>query len=69
MVIDPKLNYCTGCHYEFKISFWQRIVMLLKDSIIITCPRCQCRMKFRMIYHCVKVDSQVLDKKEVYRNG
>ena len=69
MVIDPKVNYCTGCNYQFKVSLWQNLLMLLRESIIITCPVCQCRMRFKLIYHAVKVDSMVLDKTGVYKNG
>ena len=68
-MIDPKLHYCTGCSYQFKVSLWQNLLMLLRGSIIITCPQCQCRMRFKLIHHAVKVDSQVLDKKEVYKYG
>lgn len=58
-MIDPKLNYCTGCDYTFYVSTLQKLWMLLFGDVIVTCPCCGCRMRFRLVHHTVKVDSKV----------
>ena len=68
-MIDPKLNYCR-CGYTFHISQWQRLRMLLFGDMVITCPRCQTRMTFRLIHHAIKINTEpIKNKGEVWKNG
>jgi len=69
MNIDPLLNHCT-CGYGFYVSTFQKLRMLLFGDIIITCPRCGNRMRFRLIHHTVKVGAVENKRRmELWRNG
>ena len=66
--IDPKLKYCS-CGYTFHVSTLQELRMLLIGDTIITCPQCGNRMRFRLVYHTVKVDSKRVLNEQIWENG
>lgn len=69
MVIDPKRYFCTGCKKPFYINRLQELRMLLFGDLEVVCPQCQTRMRFRLIFHTVKVSSEIVKKEEIWRKG
>ena len=68
MSIDPKLHHCK-CGLTWRPGTYHKIIMLLFGSYSWRCPRCQTVMKFRLIGHVVKVDTETVDKESLWRNG
>ena len=69
MSIDPKLEHCQ-CGYTWKFTTIQRVRMLVFGDIIITCPRCGNRMRFRLIHHTVKMETmENKSRMELWKNG
>ena len=68
MNYDPKIQRCS-CGYQFIPSTFMKLVMLVKGEYVKTCPRCQSRMRLRMIHHTVCVKREEVNKREVWRNG
>ena len=69
-VIDPKLQSCEVCNCHFYITKFQQLRMLLFGDIRVRCPRCQSRMRFRLVYHSVKVSNERNERVfDVWRKG
>ena len=67
-MIDPYLNYCK-CGWTFKISKLQKVRMLLFGDLVVSCPVCQSRMKFRLVEHAVKIETEeVKSRNDLWRN-
>ena len=67
--MDPLRQQCQ-CGHTFYISTLQRLRMLIFGDMVITCPRCQNRMTFRLVHHTVKVNTEsIKNKGEIYKNG
>ena len=67
-MIDPKLKYCT-CGRSWKPGLYHKIMMLIFHEYTWTCPSCHTRLKFKLIYHVVKVETKKVDKKELWKRG
>lgn len=50
---DPLKNKC-NCGYEFKFNFFQKLLMLIKEDYVFTCPQCLHKRKYRLICHIVR---------------
>ena len=68
MPIDPKLQRCK-CGYGFHPTLLMKLVMLFRGTYIYTCPVCQARLSFRLVYHVVKIGSEEVDKSELYKQS
>ena len=66
---DPRLQRCK-CGYSFIPSTFMKVIMLVKGEYVKTCPRCQSRMRLKMIHHIVKVDTvSIKNRDEMWKNG
>ena len=65
--MDPLEHRCR-CGYRFHISIFQKLLMLLFGDYLFICPVCHRRLKFRLVYHVVKVESKEMNK-GVWENG
>lgn len=66
--MNPNSQHCTDCGKIWKPRLYHRIIMLICGEYTYSCS-CGCRMKFRLIHHVVKVSSEKLDKKELWKRG
>ena len=68
--IDPRLQYCTNCGQTWKPNTYHKIVMLVRGEYTRTCPQCQTKMKFRLMHHVVKVETERIKKDyELWERG
>ena len=68
-MIDPRLQRCR-CGYQFIPSLFMKVVMLVKGEYVKTCPRCQARMRFKLMNHTVKVETvEIKNRDRIWRNG
>jgi len=69
-MINPKLQYCTGCGMTWEPKWYHKLVMLLWGSYSRTCPRCGTVMNFRLVHHVVKVGTETIKNRDrVWKNG
>ena len=66
--MNPENQYCR-CGYKFTPGLLMKIRLLIFDEMIWTCPQCGSRLKFKLIHHVVKIESENLDKKELWKRG
>ena len=76
MKIDPLKRYCKCGHYWYfgKLDY---VKMILFNHLTVTCPKCQRKHRFKLVYHCVedftdtKITNKQLEngKQEVWKNG
>ena len=66
---DPKLQYCK-CGMTFTPGTYHKLLMLLFGEYSWRCPRCHSVLKFRLISHVVKVETEsIKNRDKVWRNG
>ena len=65
--MNPKNQYC-NCGRVWQPKLIHKIIMLVFGEYTYTCS-CGCRLKFKLIHHVVKVRSEKLDKKELWKRG
>jgi len=69
MGIDPKLQYCR-CGMTFTPGIYHKLLMLLFGGYSWRCPQCHSVLKFRLVYHVVKVETEsIRNRDKVWRNG
>ena len=51
--IDPLIRKCE-CGHKYYFNKLHYILMLLFDSFTFTCPNCQRKHQYKLIYHCVE---------------
>ena len=69
MGIDPTVHYCK-CGCSWRPGTFHKLVMLVRGEYVHECPQCHTRMKFKLIYHVVKVETmEVKNRKELWKNG
>ena len=66
--MDPKVHYCK-CGCSWSPGTFHRIIMLLRGHYTYRCSRCGTVMKFVLVHHVVKIESESIDKTELWRNG
>ena len=60
---------CSNCEYEWQFGKWSKIRMLLFGKITHTCPICLTRTEWVLIHHPVKVRTNKIKKRGVWRNA
>ena len=69
MGIDPKIIKCTNCNCSWKPGTLHKIRMLLFGDYTRYCPQCGTRMRYKLIYHVVKVESKKILDENIWRNS
>lgn len=65
--MNPEHQYC-NCGRVWQPKLHHKIWMLVFGEYTHTC-NCGCRMKFHLIHHTVKIESENVDKKELWKRG
>ena len=65
--MNPKNQYCK-CGRVWQPKLHHKILMLVFGEYTHTCS-CGNRLKFKLIHHVVKIESENLDKKELWKRG
>ena len=69
MNIDPKVIKCTNCGCSWKPGTIPKLRMLLFGDYTRNCPQCGTRMKYRLVYHVVKIESKKILSESIWRKA
>ncbi len=69
MSSNPKLHHCK-CGNHFVPKTRHKILMLLFGSYSWTCPQCHTKLKFELIEHVVKTNTEgIKNPEKIWRNS
>ena len=67
--IDPTCHYCI-CGVSWKPKLRHKLLMLLFGGYSRKCPQCGTVMKFVLVHHVVKTETNVIKNRDrIWENG